>query len=168
LEYSGRFTPKADEPYQLPCSAPEPHARIRLHSKLLLNIYNAQQQASSLRAILNDSTTLLPNPRSQSDIRNRDRLSNSHLSTLDGVRSSHAGGDLPSGEADKLSFGHFGFLSRLCQRLNESVCVLINDKRSDGIVKGLPESGWRCRSWSTYRLDPLELPYPNLRSYRGR
>ena len=53
------------------------------------------------------------------------------------------GGDSPSGEADKLSFDHFGFLSCLCQRLNESVCVLINDKRSDGIVKGPPESGWR-------------------------
>src|SRR5271165_5214739 len=84
------------------------------------------------------------NPHSQSDIRNRDRLSYCHLSTLHGARSSYAGGDLPFGEADKLSFAHFGFLSCLCQRLNESVCVLINDKRSDGTVKGLPESVWRC------------------------
>jgi hypothetical protein len=68
LFHSGRFTPKADEPYQLPCSTPEPHARIRLHSKLLLNIYNAQQQASRLRRpILNDSITLLRKPRSQSN-----------------------------------------------------------------------------------------------------
>ena len=64
---------------------PEPHAHIRLHSKLLLSIYNAQQQASRLRrAIFNDSMTLLRNPRSQSDIRNRDRLSNCHLSALHG------------------------------------------------------------------------------------
>jgi len=74
------------------------------------------------------------------------------LSTLHGVRSSHAGGDLPSGKADKLSFGHFGFLSCLCQRLNEPVCVLINDKRSDGIVKGLLKSGWSCEAMDAVRI----------------
>src|SRR5262249_1558409 len=63
------------------------------------------------------------------------------------------GGDLPSGEADKLSFGHFGFLSCLCQRLNESVCVLINDKRSNGIVKGLLESGLRCDAMDATRKE---------------
>jgi len=63
------------------------------------------------------------------------------------------GGDSPSGEADKLSFDHFGFLSCLCQRLNESVCVLINDKRSDGIVKGLLESGWRSDAMGATRKE---------------
>ena len=29
------------------------------------------------------------------------------------------------------------------ERLNEFVCVLINDKRSGGIAKSLPESVWR-------------------------
>src|SRR5262249_9259700 len=62
-------------------------------------------------------------------------------------------GNLPSGQADKLSFGHSGFLSCLCQRLNESVRVLINDKGSDGIVKGLPESGWRCGAVDTTRKE---------------
>src|SRR6516165_6747501 len=37
-------------------------------------------------------------------MRNRDPLSDCHLGTLHGARSSHAGGDLPSGEADKLNF----------------------------------------------------------------
>src|ERR1700746_488496 len=61
--------------------------------KAVVNIYNAQQQASHLRrAILNDSMTRLRNPSSQSAIRNRDRLSDCHLSTLHGARSRHAWG----------------------------------------------------------------------------
>src|SRR4029077_20942519 len=44
--------------------------------------------------------------------------------------------------ARSYSFGNFGLLSCLSQRLNESVRVLINDKRSDIVQKGLLESGW--------------------------
>src|SRR5258705_5333982 len=43
--------------------------------------------------------------------------------------------------ARSYSFGNFGLLSCLSQRLNESVRVLINDKRSNGVITGLLESG---------------------------
>src|ERR1700751_2247228 len=40
------------------------------------------------------------------------------------------------------SFANFGLLSCRSQRLNESVRVLVNDERSNGVIKGLLESGW--------------------------
>src|ERR1700737_2729692 len=50
------------------------------------------------------------------------------------------------GQISPFSFCHFGFFSCLSQRLNEPVRVLINDKRSDRVIKGLLESGRRSNA----------------------